>query len=124
MRISGLVYPPDHLILKYFFRSTSIVKSKWGVLPPRINFPEYTCLKLMRLIHVHHIRRDNTTMIYIFKSLYYVMSPTIITCRIYETFFSFHCTKLKHFFKITNLNSQSLPGRRLLSYGHFRPCEM
>ena len=52
------------------------------------------------------------------------MSPTSITCGIYETFFSFHCTQFKHFFKITNLNSQSLPGRRLLSYGHFRQCEM
>ena len=70
VRISWLVYPPDHLILQYFFLSTSIVESKWGVLPPRINFPEYTCLKFIRLIHAPHIRRDNTTMIYIFKNLY------------------------------------------------------
>ncbi len=124
MRISELVYPPDHLILQQFFNSTSIVKSKWEQMPLEVIFPEYACLKSIPLIHVPHIRRDNITIIYIFKNLYYVMSPTIITHRIYETFFSFLCTQFKHLFKITNLNSQSLPGRRLLSYGHFRQCKV
>ncbi len=69
VRMSEPVYPSDHLILQYFFQSTSIVKSKWGVLPPRIIFPEYACLKIIRLIHVSHIRRDDITMIHIFKDL-------------------------------------------------------
>ena len=122
MCINGLVYPPDHLILQYFFQSTSIVKSKWGVLTPRINFPEYTCLKVMRLIHVPHIRHDDITIIYIFKNLYYVMSSTTITPRIYGIFFSFRCTQFNHFPKITKLNSKIPPRWRLLSYEHFRQC--
>ena len=124
MRISKLVYPSDHLVLQQFFHSTSIVKSIWGPMPLEVIFPEYVRSRFIRLIVAPHIRRDHITIIYIFKNLYYVMSPTIITCRIYETFFSFHCTQFKHFYKITNLSSQSLPGRRLLSYGHFRQCEM
>ena len=124
MLISGLVYPSDLLVLPQFFHSTSIVKPIWSILPPKIICPEHACSKFIQLMHVPHIRCDNITIIYIFKNLYYVMSPTIITCRIYETFFSFHCTQFKHFIKTTNLNSQSLPGRRLLSYGHFRLCEI
>ena len=50
VRISGLVYPSDHLILQYFFRSNSIVKSIWELFPPRIIFPECACLK----VHTAH----------------------------------------------------------------------
>jgi hypothetical protein len=34
------------------------------------------------------------------------MSPTVITFRIYETFFLFSCTQFNHFFKITKLYSK------------------
>jgi hypothetical protein len=57
-------------------------------------------------IHVPHIRRDNITIIYIFKNLYYVMSSTAITYRIYKTFFLFDCTQFNHFFKMIKLNIQ------------------
>jgi len=110
VRISELVYPSDHLVLQQFFHSTSIVKPIWSILPPKIICPEHACSKFIKLIHVPHIRCDNITIIYIFKNLYYVMSPTTITYRIYETFSSFHCTQFNHFFKIAKLNSKSLPG--------------
>ncbi len=82
--ISELVHPPDHLVLHQFFHNTSIVKSIWGLLPSEISCPEYACSKFIQLIHERHIRRDNITIIYIFKILYYVMSPTAITYRIYR----------------------------------------
>ena len=86
--------------------------------------PEYVCLKLIQLMHVPHFHIDNITIIYIFKNFYYVMSPTVITYRLQETFFLFSGIQFDHFFKITKLNSKSLPGRRWLRYGHFRQCEM
>ncbi len=110
MCISELVYPSDHLVLLQFFHSTSIVKSIQGLMPLEVIFPEYACLKFIQLIHVPHIRCDHITIIYIFKNLYYVMSPTTITYRIYKTFFSFHSTQFSHFCKIAKLNSQSRPG--------------
>jgi hypothetical protein len=91
-------------------------------MPLEVIFPEYACSKFIRLIVVPHIRCDNITIIHIFKNLYYVMSSTTITYRIYETFFSFHWTQFNHFVKITKLNSQSQPGWRLLRYGRFRQC--
>jgi len=109
VRISGLVYPSDHLVLQRFFHSTSIVKSIWGQIPPEVICPEYACSKFIRLIVVPHIRRDNITIIYIFKNLYYVMSSTAITYRIYKTFFLWDCAQFNHFFKITKRNSRSLP---------------
>jgi hypothetical protein len=109
VRISELVYPSDHLVLQQFFQCTSIVKSIWGLIPPEIICPEYACSRFIQFIHVPHIRCDNITIIYIIKSLDYVMSPTAITYRIYETFFLFDCPQFNHFFKITKLNSTSLP---------------
>ena len=91
-------------------------------MPLEVIFPEYACSKFIRLKVVPHIRCDNITIIHIIKNLYYVMSSTAITYRIYETFFSFHWTQFNHFVKITKLNSQSRPGWRLLRYGHFRQC--
>ena len=91
-------------------------------MPLEVIFPEYARLKFIQPIHVPHIRRDHITIIYIFKNLYYVMSPTNLTCRIYETFFPFHWTQFNHFVKIAKLNSQSRPGWRLSRYGHFRQC--
>jgi len=73
-------------------------------MPLEVIFPEYARLKFIQPIHVPHIRHDHITIIYIFKNLYYVMSPTIITYRIYEIFFSFHCAQFNHFVKITKLN--------------------
>ena len=78
-------------------------------MPSELFFPEYACSKFIRLIHVPHIRCDNITIIYIFKNLYYVMSSTDITYRIYKTFFLFDYTQFNHFFKITKLNSKSPP---------------
>ncbi len=109
MRLSELVYPSDLLILQQFFQSTSIVKPIWSILPPKIICPEHACSRFIQLIHASHIHRDNITIIYIFKNLYYVMSPTAITYRIYETFFLFDGTQFNHFFKITKRNSKSLP---------------
>ncbi len=106
MHISRLVYPSNHPILQYFFRSTSIVKSIWELFPPRIIFPEYACLKSILLIHAPHIRRDHITIWYIFKSLYYFTSSTTLTHRIYEIFSSSCCTQFSHFLKETKLNSQ------------------
>ncbi len=122
MRISELVYPSDHLVLQQFFHSTSIVKSIWGPMPLEVIFPEYARSRFIRLIVAPHIRRDHITIIYIFKNLYYVMSPTNLTCRIYETFFPFHWTQFNHFVKIAKLNSQSRPGWRLSRYGDFIQC--
>jgi hypothetical protein len=110
VRISELVYPSDHLVLSQFFHSTSMVKPIWSILLPKIICPEHACSKFIQLIHVPHNRYDDITIIYIFKSLYYVMSATSITYRIYKSFFSFHCTQFNHFPKITKLNSKSLPG--------------
>jgi hypothetical protein len=87
VRISELVYPSDLLVLQQFFQSTSMAKSIRGLIPSELFFPEYACSKFIQLIDVPHIRCDNITIIYIFKNLYYVMSPTAITYRIYETFF-------------------------------------
>jgi hypothetical protein len=87
VRISELVYPSDLIVLLQFFQSNSIVKAIWGQIPLEVIFPEYACSKLIQLEHATHIRRDNITIIYIFKNLYYVMSPTSITYRIYEIFF-------------------------------------
>ena len=109
MRISKLVHLPDLLVLQQLFQSTSIVKSIRGLIPSELFFPEYACSKLIQFIHVPHIRCYNITIIYIFKNLYYVMSSTAITYRIYEIFFSFYCTQFKQFFKITKLNRRSLP---------------
>ena len=78
-------------------------------MPPYIICSEYACSKFIQLMHIPHIRCDNITIIYIFKNLYYVMSPTAITYRIYETFFLLDCTQFNHFFKITKLNSKDLP---------------
>ncbi len=100
-------------MIERFYPSTSIVKSIWGLISPEVIFPEYACSKLIQLEPVTHIRCDNIIIIYIFKNLYYVMSPTAITYRIYETFFLFDRTQFNHFnhfFKITKLNSKSLPG--------------
>jgi len=119
VHISKLVYPSDHLVLQQFFHSTSIVKSIWGLMPLEVIFPEYARSRFIRLIVAPHIRRDHITIIYIFKNLYYVMSPTNLTCRIYETFFPFHWTQFNHFVKIAKLNSQSRPGWRLSRYGDF-----
>jgi hypothetical protein len=109
VRISELVYPSDHLVLQQFFHNTSIVKSIWGLIPPEIICPEYACSRFIQLIHVPHIRCDNNTIIYIFKNLDYVMSPTAITYRIYETFFLFDCTQFNHLLKIAKWNGKSLP---------------
>ena len=109
-------------MIERYFPSNSIVKPIWGLISPEVIWPEYAFSKLMQLEHVTHLRCDNIIIIYIFKNLYYVMSPIAITHRIYETFFSFHCTQFSHFFKITKLNSKSLPRWRLLRYGHFRQC--
>ena len=87
MSISELVYPSDFLMLERFYPSTSIVKPIWGLISPEVICPEYVCSKLIQLEHVTHIRCDNITIIYIFKNLYYAMSPTSITYRIYEIFF-------------------------------------
>lgn len=106
MRISELVYPSDLLVLQQFFQSTSMVKSIRGLIPSELFFPEYSCSKFIQLIDVPHIHCDNITIIYIFKNLYYVMSPTAITYRIYETFFLFSCTQFNRFFKIAKLYSQ------------------
>ncbi len=94
VRLSEPVYPSDHLALQQFFHCTSRVKSIWGRFPPGIICPEYACPKFIQFIHVPHIHRDIITIIYIFKNLYYVMSPTSITYGIY-----------KHFFYWTALNS-------------------
>ena len=109
MRMSELVYPSDHLVLEQFVQSTSIVKSTWGLIPLEVIFPEYARFKSIPLIHVPHIRRDDITMVYIFKNLYYVMSSTSITHRIYEIFFSFRCTQFNHFPKIAKPDSEILP---------------
>ena len=69
MRMSELTYPSDHLVLLQFFHSTSIVKSIWGLIPLEVIFPEYARFKFIPLIHVPHIRRDDITMVYIFKDL-------------------------------------------------------
>ena len=68
-------------------------------MPLEVIFPEYACSKFIRLIVAPHIRCDNITIIYIFKNLYYVMSLTDITCRIYKTFFLSDFTQFNHFFK-------------------------
>ena len=110
MGISELVHPSDHLVLQQFFHSTSIVKFIWGQMTLEVIFPEYARSRFIRFIVAPHIRRDHITIIYIFKNLYYVMSPTNLTFRIYETFFPFHWTQFNHFVKIAKLNSQSRPG--------------
>ena len=99
MLISGLVYPSDLLVLPQFFHSTSIVKPIWSILPPKIICPEHACSKFIQLMHVPHIRCDNITIIYIFKNLYYVMSLTDITCRIYKTFFFIWLHSIQPFFQ-------------------------
>ena len=109
MSISGLVYPSELLVLPQFFHSTSIVKPIWSILPPKIICPEHACSKFIQLMHVPHVRCDNITIIYIFKNLYYVMSSTAITCRIYETFFYGTVLNSSIFSKIAKLNSKSLP---------------
>ncbi len=80
---------PDLLVLQQLFQSTSIVKSIRGLIPSELLFPEYACSKFIQLIHVPHILRDNITVNYLFKNFNYVMSPTVITYRIYETFYLF-----------------------------------
>ena len=95
------VYPSDHLVLQYFFHSTSIVKSKLEHMPFEVIFPEYACLESIPLIHVPHIRRDHITIWHIFKNIYYVMSSTTLTHRIYEIFSSSRCTEFSHFLKET-----------------------
>jgi hypothetical protein len=109
VRISELVYPSDLLVLHPFFDCTSIVKPIWSILPPKIICPEHACSKFIQLIHVPHIRCDNITIIYIFKNLYYVMSSTDITHRIYNTFFYLTALNSTIFSKIAKLNSKSLP---------------
>jgi hypothetical protein len=79
--ISGQVYPSDLLVLPQFFHSTSIVKPIWSIFPPKIICPEHACSKFIQLMHAPYVRCDNITIIYIFKNLYYVMSPTPITYR-------------------------------------------
>ncbi len=81
MLISGQVYPSDLLVLPQFFHSTSIVKPIWSIFPPKIICPEHAFSKFIQLMHAPYVRCDNITIIYIFKNLYYVMSPTPITYR-------------------------------------------
>ena len=96
-------------MIERYFPITSIVKPIWGLISPEVICPEYACSKLIQLEHVTHLRCDNIIIIYIFKSLDYVMSPTAITYRIYETFFLFDSTQFNQFFKITKLNSKDQP---------------
>ena len=110
MRLSELVYPSDLLVLHQFFHCTSIVKPIWSILPPKIICPEHACSKFMQLIHVPHIRCDNITIIYIFKNLYYVMSSTAITYRIYKAFFLLDCTQFNHLSKKQNWIVRVYPG--------------